>query len=261
MSNRAKSASEQNGRLFLQQSFALQQQILQKKLEFSSETITHDGVMGDVNEQHFLELFRQYLPNRYEVDTGIIIDSRGQTSDQIDIVIFDQHYTPTLLDQKDHRFIPAEAVYAVLEVKPTVNKRYIEYAAGKAASVRRLHRTSVPISHAGGEYPAKPVFPIVAGILAARVDWTDGFGTSFETALAEVATIENSAIDCGLAVAGHAFDVFDGNELRRHESENALIYFLMRLLHKLQSMGTVPAIDWNAYADNLGSQIAATAEQ
>ena len=53
---------------------------------------------------------RKYLPNRYAVAQGIVVDSNGATSDQIDIIIFDPQYTPTLLDQQSHRFVPAEAV-------------------------------------------------------------------------------------------------------------------------------------------------------
>lgn len=93
-----------------------------------------------------------YLPKRYAVDSAIVIDSNGRTSDQLDVVIYDPQYTPTLLDQYDHKYVPAEAVYAVMEVKPTVNKGYLDYAGKKAASVRRLKRTSIPIPHAGGTY-------------------------------------------------------------------------------------------------------------
>ena len=79
---------------------------------------------------------RKYLPNRYAVAQGIVVDSNGATSDQIDIIIFDPQYTPTLLDQQSHRFVPAEAVYGVLEAKPVISKQNLEYAGDKAASVR-----------------------------------------------------------------------------------------------------------------------------
>ena len=94
----------------------------------------------------------EYLPKRYAVDSAIVIDSNGKTSDQMDVVIYDPQYTPTLLDQHDHKYIPAEAVYAVMEVKPTVNKGYLDYAGKKAASVRRLNLTSAQISEANARY-------------------------------------------------------------------------------------------------------------
>jgi hypothetical protein len=81
---------------------------------------------------------------------------------------------------RPHRYIPAEAVYAVFECKPKIDKAYLEYAGAKAESVRRLKRTSVPIPHAGGFYPAKQHFEIVAGFLAIEADWKNSFSTAFE---------------------------------------------------------------------------------
>jgi hypothetical protein len=242
--NTAKQASTTNGIEFLKSAFIAEQKVLATQLELSCSSITHNGTMGDVNEWHFIDFLRKYLPLRYEIDSGIVIDSNGATSDQIDIVIFDRQYTPTLLDQKSHRFIPAEAVYAVFEVKPKINKEYLEYAAKKAASVKQLIRTSVAIPHAGGEYPAKPSFPIVAGLIAINVEWTGLSSTSFIPCLH---SDELLRLDCGLALSDKAFDMFDG-ELKLSTTEGSLGVFLFRLLQKLQSLGTVPAIDWNRYA-------------
>jgi hypothetical protein len=170
MSNKAKRASTRDGKEFLRTSFRDVQRVLSAHLDLAAQTISHDGVMGAVNEQHWIQLLRQYLPNRYACDTGIVIDSLGHMSEQIDIVIYDPQYTPMLLTQQSHRYIPAEAVYAVLEAKPKINGQLLRYAAKKAASVRALHRTSVAITHAGGTFQPKPLFPIVAGIVASEVE-------------------------------------------------------------------------------------------
>jgi len=250
MSSIAKSLSNADGKEFLKQSFSMQQKVLKTQLDMSSATITHNGTMGEVNEQYFIEIIRKYLPNRYAVDTGIVLDSTGKTSDQIDVIVFDNQYTPTLLDQQGHRFIPAESVYAVLEVKPTIDKGYLEYAANKARSVRALHRTSVGIPHAGGVYPPKPHFDIIAGIVATNIEWADGFGDSFDRNHALLTGLQK--LDCGLAVSGGCFDTFSLDaSLKKGPVDNSLIYFLFRLLQKLQSLGTVPAIDWNEYAEQL----------
>jgi uncharacterized protein DUF6602 len=241
--------SKTRGTEFLQRAFGSEQSCLVAKLR-SSDRIVHDGDRGEVNEQYFIEVIRNYLPNRYTVHNATILDSDGQVSDSIDVVVHDRQYTPTLLDSESHRYIPAEAVYAVFECKPTIDKGYLEYAGAKAESVRRLKRTSVAIPHAGGSYPAKPHFDIIAGILAIDVDWKDGFSTSFESCHAALAG--PTRLNCGLAVDGHAFDTFkEGGGYTYCKSENALIFFLFRLLNQLQSLGTVPAVDWNAYAAQL----------
>ncbi len=244
--NKAKSEAKIDGKAFLKSALFAEQQVLAVQLQLSSKSITHDGVLGEVNEQHFIQFLRKYLPLRYGVDRGIVIDSNGSTSDQIDIVIFDRQYTPTLLDQQSHRFIPAEAVYCVLEVKPEINKEYLAYAGDKAQSVRVLKRTSIPIAHAGGEFPPKTLFPIIAGLVASTAGWVNGleseaFSTNFQ------ALADDRLINCGVALSDRAFDAFDGT-LKLSKPDGSLAFFLFRLLQRLQSLGTVPAIDWNRYA-------------
>jgi hypothetical protein len=93
-------------------------------------------------------------------------------------------------------------------------------------------------------------FPILAGIIAPDVEWVEGVSSSsFNTNLV-VLTNERS-IDYGLALSDRSFDRFDG-ELVFSDKECSLAFFLFRLLQKLQSLGTVPAIDWNKYASVLG---------
>jgi hypothetical protein len=244
--NISKQKSKVDGKSFLRSAFNAEQDVLSVQLKLSSESITHDGVLGDVNEKHFIEVLRKYLPNRYAVDSAIVIDSNGATSDQIDIIIYDPQYTPTLLDQHDHRYIPAESVYAVFEVKPTINKGYLEYAAEKAESVRVLERTSVPITHVGGQPAVKELFPIVSGIVATSIDWADGF-SSLAFIQNHDSLVDMKSLDCGLSVTGGCFDVFDG-KLKVGPTSNSLAYFIFRLLQKLNGLGTVPAVDWNKYA-------------
>lgn len=236
---------------FLREAFASEQTCLVASLK-SSSRIAHAGDRGEVNEQYFIEFLRHYLPNRYTVDKAIVIDSLGNVSDSIDVVVYDRQYTPTLLDNDKHRYVPAEAVYAIFECKPKIDKGYLEYAADKAASVRRLKRTSVEIHHAGGTYPAKKHFDIVAGILAIDVDWKDGFGEAFRTVHASLTG--NRLVDCGFAATGAAFDIFSGvGAYSFGPNDNALAHFAFRLLFKLQSLATVPAVDWMAYAEMLSA--------
>jgi hypothetical protein len=248
----AKRVSETKGKKFLQEAFYHQQRVLLDNLTLAEKSITHHGKRGEVTERHFITILRAYLPKRYAVDSAIVIDSTGRTSDQMDVVIYDPQYTPTLLDQHDHKYVTAEAVYAVMEVKPTVNKTYLEYAGKKAASVRRLKRTSIPIPHAGGTYPPKPLFEIVAGLIAPNIEWADGFGTTF---LGHHSALQKqSRLECVLAVNNASFDIFDTSV--NHTvlpGNNALVFFLFRLLQKLQSLGTVPAICWNTYASQLAN--------
>jgi hypothetical protein len=255
-SNESEPVADDEGVIFLQAAFNTDQIRLETDLR-SSNRIRHQGDKGEVNEQYFIDFLRRYLPNRYTVDKAMVIDSLGATSDSIDVVVFDRQYTPTLLDSDKHRYVPAESVYAVFECKPTINKTYLNYAAEKAASVRRLHRTSIPIAHAGGCYPAKPPHDIVAGILAIDVEWADGLGTSFKENHA--ALTGEFLLDCGFAAMGASFDTFNQDRaLTFGPANNSLAYFAFRLLSRLQACATVPAVDWSAYASQLSKIITTT---
>jgi hypothetical protein len=117
--------------------------------------------------------------------------------------------------------------------------------------MRKLKRTSVPIPHAGGEFPPKSLFPIVSGIVAADTEWTDGLGGEpFSTNLKALA--DTRALNCGLALSDRSFDTFDGF-VTLSPRDHSLAFFVFRLLQRLQSLGTVPAIDWNRYANAIGS--------
>src|SRR5215831_7885776 len=118
MSN-PKTLSEKDGKKFIQGAYHRLQLSLLQQLQLAEESITHLGKRGDVTEKCFKDILRAYLPKRYAVDSAIVIDSNGKTSDQIDAVVYDLQYTPTLLGQHDHIYVTAEAVYAVFEVKPT----------------------------------------------------------------------------------------------------------------------------------------------
>jgi hypothetical protein len=251
LNNYGKKLSIKNGKKFLQNAFSCEQVLLSHALDLSKSSITHYGKLGEVNEKHYIDMLRKYLPNRYQIDSAIVIDSQGHTSEQIDIVIYDQQYTPTLLDQQNHKYVPAEAVYAVFEVKPIINKYNLKYAAKKIASVRELERTSCPIPHAGGTFDPKKQFSIIGGILADKVEWKQGLGNTFKRIHSKLKN--EYRIECGLAVQGYYFDTFNNNLTYSFNinKRNALIFFLFRLLQKLQSLGTVPAIDWNQYANQI----------
>lgn len=145
--------------------------------------VTHAPTKGDAVEKSWIQFLSTYLPNRYCVDTAFVVDHTGTRSDQIDLIIYDQQYSPFVLHRDGVKFIPVESVYAIFEIKQALNKSHIDYAAEKAESVRALKRTSVPIVHAGGTFPPRPLFDIVAGLITTSSDWNPAFGEPFRNTI------------------------------------------------------------------------------
>jgi hypothetical protein len=157
---------------------------IQQRLATVRKTFNHPGTKGDASENVWISLLDTYLPKRYQAAKAHVVDSLGNFSQQIDVVVFDRQYSPFIFTYENETIIPAESVYAVFEAKQTADASLVAYAQEKVASVRRLHRTSLPIPYAKGVYPAKPLIPILGGLLTFESEWSPALGPSFEKALA-----------------------------------------------------------------------------
>lgn len=233
---------------------------LQKQMEASlsteRESISHPGAKGDASELEWLTMLQNYLPRRYQASKSFVIDSTGQISDQIDIVIYDRQYSPFLFNKNNIFYVPAESVYAILEVKQNLNKENIEYAGAKAQSVRKLYRTSATIPHAGGEYSPKKPFNIAAGIVTFKSGWKPPLDSKFDDVIAKLQ--KDKRIDFGCVLKSGAFEIeYPKNakpKIKKSDSEESLISFFLTLLSLLQKLGTVPALDIQKYAMSLKSR-------
>lgn len=219
---------------------------IEQKLRISRQSFGHPGTKGDASEHVWLEMLQTYLPERYQAAKAHVVDSLGAFSEQIDVVIFDRQYSPFIFRYQDQTIIPAESVYAVFEAKQAINATQIDYARQKVGSVRRLHRTSLPIPYAKGVYPPKPLIPIIGGILTFQSDWSPPLGDSLISSLAQGAAEE--ALDMGcVAAAGH-FARTDAGTYEVSLGSKPATAFLFNLISRLQFSGTVPMIDVQAYA-------------
>ncbi|MGJ4927162.1 DUF6602 domain-containing protein [Bradyrhizobium sp. HKCCYLS2038] len=220
---------------------------IQQKLAIARKSFAHPGTKGDASEQVWLEMLQAYLPQRYQAASAHIVDSQGNFSDQIDVVVFDRQYSPFIFKYQGQTIVPAESVYAAFEAKQAINASMVGYAQKKIASVRCLHRTSLPIPHAGGTYPAKPLIPIIGGLLTFESDWSPPFGEPLERALDVTDELERLDMGC---VAAHGHFTFDPKAKTYNFTKDGrpATAFLFNLISILQYSGTVPMIDIQAYA-------------
>jgi hypothetical protein len=227
------------------------QEQLEAALRTAGRNIRHGPTQGNVTEAGWRAMLDLHLPHRYTVGSGFVVDAGGATSQQIDLIIFDQQYCPLVFHANDVKYVAAESVYAVFEIKPKLNAEYVGEAIEKAESVRRLKRTSVDITSAAGRHPAFKPKPILAGILAFDTDWSPPLGTSLHRAL-DAASVRGR-LDLGCCLRKGAFNVEYGSgrraTLATSEADSALISFFMTLLHRLQPLGTVTALDLTAYGN------------
>ena len=82
----------------LNQLFAALHDTVQGELGITRRTIGHAATMGAVSEDRWLKMLGDHLPKRYEVNRAFVIDSAGEISQQIDIVVHDRQYSPFVLN-------------------------------------------------------------------------------------------------------------------------------------------------------------------
>ncbi|CAG0954388.1 hypothetical protein FLAV_00363 [Flavobacteriales bacterium] len=245
------------------------------QLNTSRKFIEHPGSKGDALENAWIEWLRKYLPNRYCIDKAIVIDHEGNTSQQIDIVIYDNWFTPFIFNQNGFHYIPAEGVYAVFEVKPDIQGN-IEYAAEKIESVRVLKREAASFINGGIKNKPRGLTKIVGGILTSTNTLSR---TNNDTIISHLKALENfKTIDLGciadygsfyvdyspeaeIEIAGQeAYLKFYAerqfHKVKFSETNHSMVTFFMQLTRYLQqAIGTIPAINLNAYLKNIGEEI------
>ena len=255
----------------------LQRQML-ISLNVERSFIEHPGSKGDATEQHWIEFLRTYLPDRYKVDKAIVIDSNGQVSEQMDIVIYDGMYTPFIFRQDGFIYIPAESVYAVFEVKQDVRGN-IDYAARKVESVRRLKRTSIDMVASGRRAQAAPLTKIIGGILTTTSSYSGN--KTVKKQLKELKGLQTLDLGCFCDTGSFYVDyeeikpnspeltkdtkdskyinqIYMSRKVKYVKFSNkhvSLFTFFLQLVSYLKSIGTVPAIDINAYLEAIDEKI------
>ena len=216
-----------------------------------SRSLTHPTAAGDEGEFSWEQVLRDFLPSRYSVGRGrFVIDAQGSVGEQ-DIVIYDGLYSPTFLVLGEINYVPVESVYAVIEVKPTLNKGNMNAAAAKAGSVRRLIKSPGHFGTLGGQAAHPSEKPILAGIVCHDSEWNPAFGDAYESAIAELSLEMRLNLVC-VASAGTMSEL--EGKVSWASAPNALIAFCVALFDGLQKVGNATAVDVLAYGQDLWTE-------
>ncbi|MBC2576274.1 DUF6602 domain-containing protein [Peptostreptococcus canis] len=79
---------------------------------------SHGVTLGSNREYVWKSLFERIIPKKFNIDRSVfIMDSYGNISKEVDLAIYDEQYTPYIFRYGTIKFIPVEAVAAVIECK------------------------------------------------------------------------------------------------------------------------------------------------
>ncbi|WP_369014885.1 DUF6602 domain-containing protein [Flavobacterium anhuiense] len=104
-----------------------------KKIFWDEEKnkLIHPGEFGSYREKIIHDWLRLYVPKKYGIASGFVINSRNKISTQCDLIIYDIHHTPQIQTDENQKFFPIETVLAIGEIKSDINsftdlKKYAE---------------------------------------------------------------------------------------------------------------------------------------
>lgn len=78
----------------------------------------HPTTQGSNREEVWKSMFERIIPQKFNIERSVfIVDSKGNISNEVDLAIYDEQYTPYIFRYGLIKFIPVEAVAAVIECK------------------------------------------------------------------------------------------------------------------------------------------------
>lgn len=105
-----------------------------------SKDIFHNGSKGTVREQIVNKIIRPYLPSCYGLSGGEAFDKEGNTSKQLDLVVYDSVFSYIVPYMDNFIQFPCESIYGNIEIKSYLNKDELQKAVENIKSVKCLKR-------------------------------------------------------------------------------------------------------------------------
>lgn len=112
-------------------------QVLKSSFDVSNSIANHAGILGDARESFIRDILKRFLPNNILIGSGQVVDSQGNKSKQIDIIIYRNDF-PILRTFGSSDVYLIEGVIATIEVKSQLNEETLYQALENGKSVRNL---------------------------------------------------------------------------------------------------------------------------
>ncbi|MCF6734881.1 DUF6602 domain-containing protein [Blastococcus sp. KM273129] len=218
--------------------------------------LDHNLSKGEAAEESVRSFFRRYLPASLGVTKGQVIDSKGQRTRQLDVIIYDVARTPMLFssDEDGHRLVPVEGVLAVIEVKTKVGPSDAEGIVKNMLSVKQLSKSAYfpqgsiqrVVTSYGRQWDHTPT---LYALFALESGDLKKFNTALKSHMTTLPLWERVDIGCLLSKGVLVNEQLDGmiatvgssgSSLKVYESPNALLIFYLMLSEQLLQTDTRP---------------------
>ena len=125
-------------------------EIIKKSKVYRS--INYHGIAGVSREQLLEKLLSQYITTNYSIDSGVVINSTGEQSNQTDVIIYNKSIIPPIYlvegEKKSDVVIPIESVAYAIEVKTTLNRTEINTTIDKFKKLQLMNFLNMTVCFA-----------------------------------------------------------------------------------------------------------------
>jgi hypothetical protein len=221
------------------------------------QDLPHQGEKGGIRERRVVDFLPKYLPKKYGIGTGHIVDSNGNFSSQIDIVIYDAVNGTALPIDSYYSVFPAECVYATVEVKSklTASDSLDENNRGEIYTCMKSATKSKSLHRIGG------LPNILSLVFAYTTQWTQDqwtqvasrsyyFRGCYNQSLPEVILV----LDPGFVLCWYKLEGQEDKKYYSHfVTKNPLLFFLSDLITRLSKQKIHSPDLWQSYGDWLST--------
>lgn len=108
------------------------------RLRAAQRIVSHPGARGSLAENLLRELIREFLPQRWAVGTGFIMDAERGRSNQVDLIIYDQLTASPVYRDGELVILPPNTARVAVEVKSKLDAERIPQSFGNICSVKHV---------------------------------------------------------------------------------------------------------------------------
>ncbi|MGD0091608.1 MAG: DUF6602 domain-containing protein [Planctomycetota bacterium] len=108
------------------------------RLDAARVIIEHKLTRGIAAERVLMDMLQEFLPQRFGISTGFILDSQGKSSRQIDLLVFDQANSAPIYRDNSLAVVTPDMVRIVLEVKSRLDKARFTEALENISSAKSM---------------------------------------------------------------------------------------------------------------------------
>jgi hypothetical protein len=98
----------------------------------------HKGTRGNERAAHLGEFLSRHLPSVFAIGKGEARDYRDNVTGEVDLLIYDHSTAAPIQTGSESLIVPAEALYAVIEVKSVLSRTELDTCLNAAMKVRSL---------------------------------------------------------------------------------------------------------------------------